>query len=271
MSNPGLKELLDAGVHFGHQTGRWNPKMRPFIYGARGGVHIIDLSKTVRLLDRGLEAVANTVAQGKSVLFVGTKKQAQEIVKEEASRARQHYITSRWLGGTLTNWATMKGRVERLKELERMATDGSFEKYTKKEALMLEREREKLERNVGGVKHMNGLPGLIFVIDPRKEEIAVQEANRLGIPVMAITDTNCDPDGIEFVVPGNDDAIRSITLFAKAISDACIEGSRRAPGGGGDRNAASSNTTWDAETRSIVQAGGNDVEVRRKGAAPAEG
>ena len=144
MSNPGLKELLDAGVHFGHQTGRWNPKMRPFIYGARGGVHIIDLSKTVRLLDRGLEAVANTVAQGKSVLFVGTKKQAQEIVKEEASRARQHYITSRWLGGTLTNWATMKGRVERLKELERMATDGSFEKYTKKEALMLEREREKL-------------------------------------------------------------------------------------------------------------------------------
>ena len=147
MSNPGLKELLDAGVHFGHQTGRWNPKMRPFIYGARGGVHISDLSTTGRLLDRGLEAVANTVAQGKSVLFVGTKKQAQEIVKEEASRARQHYITSRWLGGTLTNWATMKGRVERLKELERMATDGSFEKYTKKEALMRTREMEKLEKS----------------------------------------------------------------------------------------------------------------------------
>ncbi len=264
MNAPSLKELIEAGVHFGHQAGRWNPKMRPYIFDVRGGVHIIDLSQTHRLMNDALDAVANCVASGRPVLFVGTKKQAQEIIRDEASRARQYFVTNRWLGGTLTNWDTMKKRVQRLKELERMSVDGSMAKYTKKEALMLEREREKLDLNVGGVKNMEGLPGLMFVIDPRKEEIAVLEANRLGIPVVAITDTNCDPDNIDYVVPGNDDAIRSIQLFASAVANACIEGGRRSPTGAPH---AGGTTTYDADTQKMVASKASDVEVQHKGAA----
>lgn len=265
MNSPTLKELIEAGVHFGHQAGRWNPKMRPYIYGERGGVHIVDLSQTVRMMNSALEAVSNCVASGRSVLFVGTKKQAQEIIRDEASRARQFSVTNRWLGGTLTNWQTMKKRVQRLKELERMAADGSFSKYTKKEALMLEREREKLDLNVGGVKNMEGLPGLLFVVDPKKEEIAVLEANRLGIPVVAVVDTNCDPDNIDYVIPGNDDAIRSIQLFAAAMANACIEGSRRSPSG---PPTSSGSVSYDAESRSFAHT--SDIEVQHKGVVPAE-
>ncbi len=262
MAQLDMRELLEAGVHFGHQTGRWNPKMRPYIYGARNGVHIVDLSKTVRLFDRAAEFVSSTVAGGGHILFVGTKKQAQSIIREEAARAKQFHITNRWLGGTLTNWVTIKTIIERLKELDKMATDGSFDKFTKKEALLLARERDKLERNIGGVKDMPGRPRAIFIVDPRKESIAVDEANRLGIPVVAVTDTNCNPDGIDFVIPANDDAIRSIRLFAAAMADACIEGSRL--GGTNRRQEDLTTATFDDETGGVVTAAANVAEVVRK-------
>lgn len=222
-----MRDLLEAGVHFGHQTKRWNPKMRPYIFGARNGIHIVDLAKTVRLFDRAYQFISDTVYKGGSVLFVGTKKQAQEIVKTEALRADQFFITHRWLGGTLTNFRTIKKSVERLKVLDKMSQDGSYSKYTKKEVLSFEREREKLERTLGGIKHMDKIPGAIFMIDPKKEHIPTKEAGRLGIPVVAVVDTNCDPDGVDYVIPGNDDAIRSIRLFAAAIADAAIEGNKR--------------------------------------------
>jgi small subunit ribosomal protein S2 len=263
MARLGMRDLLEAGVHFGHQTGRWNPKMRKYIYGARNGVHIIDLSKTVREFDAAADYIAGAVSQGRHVLFVGTKKQAQEIVKDEASRGKQYFITNRWLGGTLTNFKTIKSSIERLKELDRMATDGSFDKFTKKEALMLTRERDKLERNIGGIKNMPGLPGVMFVIDPRKEEIAVKEANRLNIPVVAVTDTNCDPDGIDYVIPANDDAIRSIHLFCKAVSDACLEGSRKA--GTNRRPEELTTATFDEESGEVVMSDKIAAEVVRKG------
>ncbi len=221
-----MRELLEAGVHFG-QTKRWNPKMRPYIFGARNGIYIIDLAKTVRLFDRAYDFVSDIVARGDSILFVGTKKQAQEIIRDSASRADQFYITHRWLGGTLTNFRTIRRSIDRLKTLEKMKIDGSYSKYTKKEVLSFEREREKLERNVGGIKHMERLPGAIFLIDPKKEHIPVREAKRLGIPVVAVIDTNCDPENIDFVIPGNDDAIRSIKLFAERVADAAIEGTKR--------------------------------------------
>lgn len=262
MSNVSLREMLEAGVHFGHQTGRWNPKMRPYIFGARNKVHIVDLSQTVRLLDRACDFISGTVSQGRRVLFVGTKKQAQDIVREEAVRAKQFHITNRWLGGTLTNFRTVKTSVDRLKELDRMATDGSFDKFTKKEALILARDQEKLERNIGGIKEMTGLPGAMFVIDPRKEGIAINEANRLGIPVVALTDTNCDPSGIDFVIPGNDDALRSIRLFAGAIADACLEGARRA--GTNRRPEELTTATFDEETGAVIAPSGSETEVIRK-------
>ncbi|MCB9507376.1 MAG: 30S ribosomal protein S2 [Myxococcales bacterium] len=262
MSNVSMRDLLEAGVHFGHQTGRWNPKMRPYIYGARNKVHIIDLSKTVRLLDRAQDFVSGTVSQGRRILFVATKKQAQQVLQEEATRARQYHISNRWLGGTLTNFRTIKTSIDRLKELDRMATDGSFDKFTKKEALMLARDREKLELNLGGIKEMTQLPGALFVIDPRREEIAIQEANRLGIPVVALTDTNCNPDGIDFVIPGNDDAIRSIRLFAGAIADACIEGARR--GGTNRRPDELTTATFDEEAGAVLTKRAGDTEVIRK-------
>ncbi|HYO56520.1 30S ribosomal protein S2 [Archangium sp.] len=222
-----MRQLLEAGVHFGHQTKRWNPKMKPYIFGARNGIYIIDLQKTVNLARAAFRFVADITSRGGSVLFVGTKKQAQDVIQEEARRAGQFFVTSRWLGGTLTNFKTIKQGIDRLKTLEKMAEDGTFERLPKKEVAALEREREKLEKNLGGVKEMSKLPKCIFVVDPKKEHIAVHEANRLGIPVIGVVDTNCDPDGIDFVIPGNDDAIRSIKLFTSKIAESCIEGGAR--------------------------------------------
>jgi small subunit ribosomal protein S2 len=222
-----MRQMLEAGVHFGHQTKRWNPKMKPYIFGARNGIYIIDLQKTVALARAALRFVADVSARGGSVLFVGTKKQAQDVVREEAARAGQFFVTNRWLGGTLTNFKTIKQGIDRLKALETMAEDGTFDRLPKKEVAGLTREQEKLEKNLGGVKQLNRLPGALFVIDPKKETIAVHEANRLGIPVLGLVDTNCDPEGIDYVIPGNDDAIRSIKLFTGKIADACIEGSAR--------------------------------------------
>jgi small subunit ribosomal protein S2 len=221
-----MRQLLEAGVHFGHQTKRWNPKMRPFIFGARNGIHIIDLQHTVKLFNRAYQFLVNTAANGDPVLFVGTKKQAQEVIQEEAKRSGMFFVTNRWLGGTLTNFKTVKGSIERLRTIEKMAEDGTFERLTKKEVLQLERERAKLEKTLGGIKNMGGLPGAVFIIDPKKEHIAVEEARKLEIPIVAITDTNCDPDVIDYVIPGNDDAIRAIKLFTGKVADACIAGGR---------------------------------------------
>ncbi|GMT99853.1 hypothetical protein KH5H1_39730 [Corallococcus caeni] len=222
-----MRQLLEAGVHFGHQTKRWNPKMKPYIFGARNGIYIIDLQKTVTMARSAFRFVADITARGGSVLFVGTKKQAQDVIQEEAARAGQFHVTSRWLGGTLTNFKTIKQGIDRLKTLEKMAEDGTFERLPKKEVAQLDREREKLEKNLGGVKDMAKLPRCVFIIDPKKEHIAIHEATRLGIPVIGLVDTNCDPDGIDFVIPGNDDAIRSIKLFTSKIADACLEGAAR--------------------------------------------
>ncbi len=222
-----MKQLLEAGVHFGHQTKRWNPKMKPYIFGARNGIYIIDLQKTVQLARAAFRYVSDVVAHGGSVLFVGTKKQAQDAVIEEAKRSGQFCVTNRWLGGTLTNFKTIKAGIDRLKAIEKMAEDGTYERLPKKEVASLEREREKLERNLGGIKEMQKLPGCVFIIDPKKEHIAVHEARRLELPIVALVDTNCDPEGIEYVIPGNDDAIRSILLFAGKIAEAAIEGASR--------------------------------------------
>ena len=219
-----MKELLEAGVHFGHQTRRWNPKMKPYIFGARNGIHIIDLQKTVRLFRTTYEFVVRTVSEGYPVLFVGTKKQGHDSIVEESERCGMFFIVNRWLGGTLTNFQTIKKSIKRLKDIERMKEDGSIARYTKKEILKMEKELFKLERNLGGIKNMDELPGAIFVVDPRREKIAVKEGRKLGIPVIAIADSNCDPDEIDFILPGNDDAIRAIRLFCSKIADACIEG-----------------------------------------------
>lgn len=219
-----MKELLEAGVHFGHQTRRWNPKMKPYIFGARNGIHIIDLQKTVRLFKTTYEFVVRTVSEGYPVLFVGTKKQGHDSIVEESERCGMFFIVNRWLGGTLTNFQTIKKSIKRLKDIERMKEDGSIARYTKKEILKMEKELFKLERNLGGIKNMDELPGAIFVVDPRREKIAVKEGRKLGIPVIAIADSNCDPDEIDFILPGNDDAIRAIRLFCSKIADACIEG-----------------------------------------------
>jgi small subunit ribosomal protein S2 len=230
-----LRSLLDAGVHFGHQTKRWNPKMRPFIYGARNGIHIIDLDQTTRLFKRAYDFITDAVGRGGHVLFVGTKRQAQDIVIEEARRAGMYFVTNRWLGGTLTNFRTIKQGLDRLRTLERMKEDGTYEQLLKKEVSKLEKERERLEKYLGGLKGMGAVPHAVFVIDPHQEAIAVSEARKLGVPVVAITDTNCDPDLIDFVIPGNDDAIRSIKLITSRVADACIEGSQRRKDTGEDR------------------------------------
>ncbi|HKJ04816.1 MAG TPA: 30S ribosomal protein S2 [Geopsychrobacteraceae bacterium] len=227
MAQISMKQLLEAGVHFGHQTKRWNPKMKPYIFGARNGIYIVDLQKTVRYFKTAYEFIEATVAAGEKVLFVGTKKQAQDAVREEALRADQYFVNNRWLGGMLTNFTTIKASIDRLKKIEVMATDGTLELMTKKEGLHLERERIKLEKNLGGIKNMTKQPGAIFIIDPKKEAIAVKEARRLGIPVVAVVDTNCDPDGIDYIIPGNDDAIRAIRLFASKMADACVDGSQQ--------------------------------------------
>jgi len=299
-----MKQLLEAGVHFGHQTKRWNPKMKPYIFGARNGIYIIDLQKTVGLARGALRFVSDAAAKGGSVLFVGTKKQAQDAVREEAGRSGMFFVTNRWLGGTLTNFKTVKQGIERLKTIDKMKADGTYERLPKKEVASLEREREKLEKNLGGIKEMSRLPSAVFVIDTKKEHIAVHEANRLGIPVVAVVDTNCDPEGIDFVIPGNDDAIRSIRLFTGKMAEACIEGRARygawvAEHGGqdarqaeDDRDAASERgqkdrrdrrdrrgPRRDREPREDRAAASANVEVVRKGeltppaaapAAPAE-
>jgi small subunit ribosomal protein S2 len=223
----GLRALIDAGVHFGHQTRRWNPKMRPFIFGARNGIHIIDLDQTATLFKRAFDFVTEAVGRGGHVLFVGTKRQAVDVIREEAERSGQFYVTGRWLGGTLTNFRTVKGAIERLRELERMFEDGTAEQLLKKEQMRLRREADRLEKFIGGIKMMNTLPAVLYVIDPHHEHIAVSEARKLHIPIVAVTDTNCDPDQIDFVVPGNDDAIRSIKLFTSRLADAAIEGQQR--------------------------------------------
>jgi small subunit ribosomal protein S2 len=221
-----MRQLLEAGVHFGHNTGRWNPKMKQYIFGARNGIHIIDLTHTVKLFRQAFNAVVDATSRGELVLFVGTKKQAQDVIQEEATRSGQLYVTQRWLGGTLTNFKTVKGSLERLKSLEKMEEDGTMLALTKREQIEVRRDRAKLMKSLGGIKGMNKLPGMVFVIDPAKEHIAVDEARKLEIPVVGVTDTNCDPDMIDHVIPGNDDAIRAIKLFTARIADACVIGTK---------------------------------------------
>ena len=222
-----VRDLFEAGVHFGHQTKRWNPKMRQYIYGARNGIHIIDLDQTARLFARAFHFIQETVARGGSLLMVGTKRQAQEIVQEEAVRSGSFFVVNRWLGGTLTNFRTIKQGLDRMRQLERMKEDGTYLQLPKKEVSRLEKERERFEKYVGGLKNMNALPAAVFIIDPAMETIAVSEAKKLGIPIVAITDTNCDPDLVDYVIPGNDDAIRSIKLITQRVADAVIEGAQR--------------------------------------------
>jgi len=245
-----MKELLEAGVHFGHQVRRWNPKMKEYIFGERNGIYIIDLQKTQRMFRDALGFVTNAIAEdrGKTVLFVGTKRQAQDAVREEAERAGQYYVNQRWLGGLLTNFQTVQKSIKRLKELETMQTDGRYEKLTKKERIKLDREREGLNKNLSGIKAMNRLPDIVFIIDVRKEEIAVAEANRLGIPIVAVVDTNCSPEGIDYVIPGNDDALRAVRLFASRIADSILEGQQIATEGGVVAQAEADAAEGDAAT-----------------------
>ena len=224
MVNVSLKELFEAGVHFGHQTKRWNPKMRPYIFGQKNGIHLIDLQVTLDLFLKALQFITQITNEGKTILFVGTKRQAQEVILEESSRCTMYYVNQRWLGGLLTNFVTIQRNIHRLKELESMSEDGRYEKLPKKEVIRLERERMKLEKLLSGVKDMEKLPDAIFIVDVKKERIAFNEAKRLNIPVVGIVDTNCDPDGVDYLIPGNDDAIRSIRLFASKIAEATLEG-----------------------------------------------
>jgi small subunit ribosomal protein S2 len=225
-----MRQLLEAGVHFGHQAHRWNPKMGDYIFGVRNNIHIIDLAQSVPMLHKALEAVSDVAAKGGRILFVGTKRQAQDGIAEAAKRCAQYYVNSRWLGGTLTNWKTISGSISRLRKLEEMLSSNEASGYTKKERLDLQRERDKLDRSLGGIKDMGGLPDLVFVIDTNKEDIAIKEARRLGVPVAAIVDTNSDPDGITYVVPGNDDASRAITLYCDLVARAALDGISRSQG-----------------------------------------
>ena len=224
MSVVAMKQLLEAGVHFGHQTRRWNPKMAEYIFQARNGIHIIDLQKSSKKLDEAYDFLKNQAEEGKTVLFVGTKKQAQECVKEAAEKSGMYYVDQRWLGGMLTNFKTIRTRVERLKELERMEEDGTFDVLPKKEVIGLKKEMEKLERNLGGIKEMEELPGVLFVVDPKKERTAILEAKKLNIPVVGLVDTNCNPEDVDYAIPGNDDAIRAVKLIADVMANAIIEG-----------------------------------------------
>ncbi len=222
-----MRQMLEAGLHFGHQTRRWNPKMKPYIYGPRNGIYIVNLDLTMKLFRKAYQYMVEAVADGGTVLFVGTKKQGQTIIKEEAQRCGMYFINHRWLGGMLTNFQTIRFSVDRLKKIEAMQEDGSINRFPKKEVLQMEKERIKLDRNIGGIKNMRSLPDVIFVIDPKKEDIAVGEAVKLGIPVIALTDTNCDPAGIDYIIPGNDDAIRAIKLITSMMAEAVVEGRSR--------------------------------------------
>ena len=259
MANITMKELLEAGVHFGHQTKRWNPKMKEFIFGERNGIYIIDLQKTLKMFKDASKYVQDLAAGGKTVLFVGTKRQAQDAIAEEATRCGMFYINQRWLGGLLTNWVTVQKSVKRLKELDDMATDGRYELLPKKEVIKLERERKHLQANLAGIKNMNRLPDAIFVIDSNKEQIAVKEARKLGIPVVAVVDTNCDPSEVDYVIPGNDDALRAIRLFASKVAESIVEGSQVAT----DKQGA--------EIASAVAAQPAEAAAEGEAAAVAEG
>jgi small subunit ribosomal protein S2 len=256
MANVSLRDLLEAGVHFGHQTRLWNPKMKPYIYGEKNGIHIIDIQKTAAAVIEATRYVSATVARGGTVLFVGTKRASQEIIEEQAVRSGMFFVNNRWLGGTLTNFQTVKKSIDRLVGLERARDEGKLELLTKKEALDITRRITKMDKSLGGIKTMKGLPKIIFVVDPRREHIAIREANKLGIPVVALCDTNCDPQGIDNVIPGNDDAIKSIRLFTTAIADAVMEGN------------ALSRTGQNEAVVSQVDVG--DVEIYRRGTSPDE-
>ena len=255
-----MKHLLEAGVHFGHQTRRWNPKMKPYIFGARNGIYIIDLQKTVKLFKAAYDFVTGLTEQGGTILFVGTKKQAQDAIAEEAMRCEMPYVNNRWLGGTLTNFATIQKGIEKLKRLDAMFEDKSIEKFPKKEILQMDRLRQKLTLNMGGIKNMTSLPSALFVVDSNEEEIAVKEANKLGIPVTAIVDTNCDPDGIGYAIPGNDDAIRAIRLITAKIADAAIEGRQRLIES--QQAATDKETAGDAAGISTAPEGGKDMPTK---------
>lgn len=255
-----MKQLLEAGVHFGHQTRKWNPKMKKYIFAARNDIHIIDLQLTVGLIEEAYKFVCDSVKEGKTVLFVGTKNQAQEAIKEEAERCGQYYVNSRWLGGCLTNFKTMRSRVDRLEKLEKMEADGEFDLLPKKEVMLLKKEMTKLQTNLGGIKNMKSMPGVMFVVDPHGEEIAVKEARKMGIPVVAITDTNCDPDEIDYVIPGNDDAIRAIKLIASVIANAVIEANQ------GEEAVAPATETTETEATDMEEV----VAAAEENAAEAE-
>ena len=253
-----MKELLEAGVHFGHQTKLWNPKMKEYIFGERNGIYIIDLQKTLKMFKEASKFVQDLTTEGRILLFVGTKRQAQDAIAEEAQRCSMYYVNQRWLGGLLTNWATIQKSIKRLKELDDMATDGRYELLPKKEVIKLERERKHLQANLAGIKELNRLPDAIFVIDSNKEQIAVREARKLGIPVVAVVDTNCDPSEVDYVIPGNDDALRAIRLFASKVADSVIEGAQAAS----DKQAAE---------LSAAQYAAENAVAEGEGPAPAEG
>ena len=268
-----MKELLEAGVHFGHQVRRWNPKMKEYIFGERNGIYIIDLQKTQRMFRDALAFVTDAIAEdrGKTVLFVGTKRQAQDAVREEAERSGQYYVNQRWLGGLLTNFQTVQKSIKRLKDLETMQTDGRYEKLTKKERIKLDREREGLNKNLSGIKSMNRLPDIVFIIDVRKEEIAVAEANRLGIPIVAVVDTNCSPEGIDYVIPGNDDALRAVRLFASRIADSVLEGQQIATEGGVAAQSGEAGTGTEAVVAPAAESETGGTEPGAPPAAPVAG
>lgn len=262
-----LQELLEAGVHFGHQVHRWNPKMKPYIWGERNGIYIIDLTKTSQLLDEACEFMRKAASQGKKIVFVGTKRQATDIVEEEARRCGAYFISKRWLGGTLTNFETIRTRINKLRELEEMRDNGHFERLGKKEVAVLTRQLNKLERSLGGIKEMRGMPDVLFVIDQRRELIAVQEAAKIGIPIVGIIDTNCSPENINYVIPGNDDATRSIRLITRKIADSILEGSASREEHVNKMRSGQAGTAVSAEE----MAGGQDAEREVVAAAPAEG
>jgi len=247
MSVISMKQLLEAGVHFGHQTRRWNPKMAEYIFTERNGIYIIDLQKTVKKIEEAYYFIREVAMNGEDVLFVGTKKQAQDSIKEEAERSNMYYVNARWLGGMLTNFKTIRKRIDRLNQLKQMEEDGTFDLLPKKEVIKLKGEREKLEKYLGGIKDMKKLPGALFVVDPRKEKIAIAEARKLGIPVVAIVDTNCDPEEVDYVIPGNDDAIRAVKLIASKIADAILEGRQ------GEQIVAESSTEEVAEVAEVAE------------------
>jgi len=288
LANITMKELLEAGVHFGHQTKRWNPKMKEFIFGERNGIYIIDLQKTLKMFKEASKFVQDLAAEGKIILFVGTKRQAQDAIAEEATRCGGFYVNQRWLGGLLTNWVTVQKSVKRLKELDDMATDGRYELLPKKEVIKLERERKHLQANLAGIKNMTRLPDAIFVIDSNKEQIAVREARKLGIPVVAVVDTNCDPSEVDYVIPGNDDALRAIRLFATKIADSVAEGAQlmsdkqmadlEAAQQASDAAAAAATVEGTADISASEEAGSEDISMedvlgggtRKQSAAPKE-